>query len=81
MRKNEPRQPSPDRAEARADALQREMKKLVTVCERAIRLSVKHPDFKLYAMEPMYQALKTSHAALEADTPSARSPGSPASDE
>jgi len=35
---------------ARADAL-------VEVAERAIKLSQEHDSFKLYAMEPMWQAL------------------------
>jgi len=48
------------RYDARIEALEARIAKadaLAEVAERAIRLSQEHDSFKLYAMEPMWQAL------------------------
>jgi hypothetical protein len=33
------------------------LEELLVVSKRAVRLSLDHADFKLYAMEPMHQAI------------------------
>jgi len=38
---------------------------LLEVARRAVALSLKYPDFKLYAMEPMQQAIDRARAALQ----------------
>jgi hypothetical protein len=38
---------------------------LEAVANRAIRLSQQHEDFRLYAMEPLWQALAAFRAAVE----------------
>jgi len=42
------------RAHVRMDEMEALLSDFVEVCERAVRLSKEHPDFKLYAMEPMH---------------------------
>jgi len=38
-------------------SLEAKLDELLVVSERALRLSLKHSDFKLYAMEPMHRAI------------------------
>ena len=60
-----------DRWNARARAvdegvLVEALEELTAVAERAVKLSKEHADFKLYAMEPMDQAIAKARAALAA---------------
>ena len=41
----------------RIEELEAKLKELLVVSKRAVRLSLDHADFKLYAMEPMHQAI------------------------
>ena len=43
------------------------LSEFLEVCERAVRLSKEHPDFKLYAMEPMHRVI--ARAKLKGITP------------
>ena len=52
-------------AEAERDRLREALKELLEVSGRAVRLSVEHDNFKLYAMEPMEHAILLSRAALK----------------
>lgn len=47
-------------------ALVEALGELTTAAERAVKLSKEHADFKLYAMEPMDQAIAKASAALAA---------------
>jgi hypothetical protein len=40
-----------------AGQLREKLEELLVVSKRAVRLSLDHADFKLYAMEPMHQAI------------------------
>lgn len=44
-------------AAARIEELEAKLAELLAVAKRAVRLSLDHSDFKLYAMEPMHQAI------------------------
>ncbi len=46
-----------EEAEAYAAELEAKLEELLAVSKRAVRLSLDHADFKLYAMEPMHQAI------------------------
>jgi hypothetical protein len=50
---------NPDGPEAadRIEELEAKLEELLAVSKRAVRLSLDHADFKLYAMEPMHQAI------------------------
>ena len=39
------------------EELEDKLAELLAVAKRAVRLSLDHSDFKLYAMEPMHQAI------------------------
>jgi len=41
----------------RLEELEAKLEELLVVSKRAVRLSLDHADFKLYAMEPMHQAI------------------------
>jgi len=41
----------------RIEELEAKLEELLVVSKRAVRLSLDHADFKLYAMEPMHQAI------------------------
>jgi hypothetical protein len=41
----------------RIEELEAKLAELLAVAKRAVRLSLDHSDFKLYAMEPMHQAI------------------------
>jgi hypothetical protein len=41
----------------RIKELEAKLAELLAVAKRAVRLSLDHSDFKLYAMEPMHQAI------------------------
>lgn len=63
------REDAADRIEelqARAEAAEAKLAELVEVSKRAVRLSRDHPDFKLYAMEPMERAI--ANAELKGQT-------------
>ena len=57
------------KAEAERDRLREALTELLEVSRRAVRLSVEHDNFKLYAMEPMERAILLSRAALKGETP------------
>ena len=44
-------------SDQRIEELEAKLKELLVVSKRAVRLSLDHADFKLYAMEPMHQAI------------------------
>jgi hypothetical protein len=46
-----------DAAADRIEELEAKLEELLAVSKRAVRLSLDHADFKLYAMEPMHQAI------------------------
>jgi hypothetical protein len=46
-----------DQAADRIEELEAKLAELLAVAKRAVRLSLDHSDFKLYAMEPMHQAI------------------------
>ena len=58
-----------EKAEAERDRLREALTELLEVSRRAVRLSVEHDNFKLYAMEPMDRAILLSRAALKGETP------------
>ena len=51
----------------RIEELEAKLKELLVVSKRAVRLSLDHADFKLYAMEPMHQAIAAAELKGEKD--------------
>ena len=53
---------------AERDRLLEALTELLEISRRAVRLSVEHENFKLYAMEPMERAILLSRAALKGES-------------
>jgi nitric oxide reductase large subunit len=49
----------------RADKAEAKLEELLVVAKRAVRLSLDYGDFKLYAMEPMHQAIAAAELTGE----------------
>ena len=59
-----------DAKDARIAELEAKLAEMLEVSKRAVRLSLDHPDFKLYAMEPMQMAIdRATLAELKGDKP------------